>query len=114
MEKRRLSFLNEVRDQIKSTEAKDFVAAELDYHIKEAKNHLLAKGVDEAQAEEKAVGQMGSAVMLGQQLNKLHRPKVDWLTLILLVTTLGLGFIPILFVDPNYSSQLGVDASYFL
>ena len=32
---------------------------------------------------------------------------------ILLVTTMGLGFLPILFVDPIYSSQLGVDASYF-
>lgn len=113
MGKRRLSFLNEVRDQIKSTEAKDFVAAELDFHIKEARNHLLAKGLDKAQAEEKAVGQMGSPVMLGQQLNKLHRPKVDWLTVILLVITLGLGFIPILFVDPDYFSQIGVDASYF-
>ncbi|MEK5070071.1 FtsW/RodA/SpoVE family cell cycle protein [Sporosarcina sp. FSL K6-1508] len=113
MGKRRLSFLNEVRDQIKSREAKDFVEVELDYHIKEAKSHLLAKGIDEEEAEEKAVGQMGSPVMLGQQLNKLHRPKVDWLTVILLVITLGLGFIPILFVDPDYSSQIGVDASYF-
>jgi len=93
--KRRLSFLNEVRDQIKSREAKDFVEVELDYHIKEAKSHLLAKGVGEAEAEKKAVGQMGSPVMLGQQLNKLHRPKVDWLTVVLLLTTMGLGFLPL-------------------
>ena len=92
MGKRRLSFLNEVRDQIKSTEAKDFVEVELDYHIKEAKSHLLAKGLDEAEAEEKAVGQMGSPVTLGQKLNKLHRPKVDWLTVVLLLTAMGLGF----------------------
>lgn len=111
MENRRQSFLSEVRDQIKSKEAKDFIEVELDYHIKEAKSHLLAKGVDEAEAEEKAVGQMGSPVILGQQLNKLHRPKVDWLTVILLVTTLGLGFIPILFVDHDH---FGLDASYFL
>jgi len=114
MEKRRLSFLNEVREQIKSTEAKDFIEVELDYHIKEAKSHLLAKGVDEAEAEEKAVRQMGSPVTLGQKLNKLHRPKVDWLTVILLIIALGLGFIPIIFLDPDYTSQLSMDASYFL
>ncbi|AMQ06403.1 FtsW/RodA/SpoVE family cell cycle protein [Sporosarcina psychrophila] len=95
MGKRRLSFLNEVRDQIKSREAKDFVEIELDYHIKEAKSHLLTKGIDETEAEEKAVGQMGSPVMLGQQLNKLHRPKVDWLTVVLLITTMGIGFLPL-------------------
>ncbi len=114
MEKKGQSYLREVREQIKSKEAKDFVSAELDSHIREAKHEWMKKGLDEAEAEEKAVGQMGSPVTLGQQLNKLHRPKVDWLTVILLVTTIGLGFIPILFVDPDYSSRIGVDASYFL
>jgi len=71
------------------------VADELDYHIKETKNHMLAKGVDKAQAEEKAVGQMGNPVILGQKLNKLHRSKVDWMTVVLLLTTMGLGFLPL-------------------
>lgn len=113
MKKGRQSFLNAVRDQIKSKEAKDFVAVELDHHIQEAKNKWMEKGIDEKEAEEKAVGQMGSPIALGQQLNKLHRPKVDWLTVMLLVTAFGLGFIPVLFVDPNYSSRLGLDISYF-
>jgi cell division protein FtsW (lipid II flippase) len=113
VEKKGQSYLREVREQIKSKEAKDFVSAELDSHIRGAKHEWMKKGLDEAEAEEKAVGQMGNPVTLGQQLNKLHRPKVDWLTVILLVTTMGLGFIPILFVDPTYSSMLGLDASYF-
>ena len=89
------------------------MAAELDYHIKEAKNKWMEKGVDEADAEEKAVGQMGSPVKLGQELNKLHRPKVDWLMVILLVTAMGLGFLPILFLDADISLDY-MDASYFL
>lgn len=113
MEKKGQSYLREVREQIKSKEAKDFVSAELDSHIREAKHEWMKKGLDEAEAEEKAVGQMGSPVTLGQKLNKLHRPKVDWLTMILLVTTMGLGFIPILFVDPDYSSRIGMDAGDF-
>lgn len=113
MHKRSQSFLGEVRDQIKSKEAKDFVSAELDYHIEESKNNWMEKGLDETAAEEKAVVQMGSPITLGQQLNKLHRPKVDWLTVILLVTTMGLGFLPILFLDADYFLQYNMDASYF-
>ncbi|MCG7336241.1 FtsW/RodA/SpoVE family cell cycle protein [Sporosarcina sp. ACRSM] len=113
MEKKSQSYLREVREQIKSKEAKNFVSAELDSHIKEAKNEWMKKGLEDAEAEEKAVGQMGSPVTLGQQLNKLHRPKVDWLTVILLVTAIGLGFTPILFVDADYSSQIGMGAGDF-
>lgn len=113
MKKRSESYIREVQEQIKSKEAKDFVSAELNYHIKEAKQDWVKKGLNEADAEEKAVGQMGSPIILGKQLNKLHRPKVDWLTVILLVTTIGLGFIPILFVDPDYSSRIGMDAGDF-
>ncbi len=38
---------------------------------------------------------MGSPIKLGQQLNKLHRPKVDWILVILLITIFGLGFLPL-------------------
>lgn len=110
MHKSSQSFLGEVRDQIKSKEAKEFVAAELNHHIKEAKNKWIEKGVDETVAEEKAVMQMGSPIMLGQKLNKLHRPKVDWLMVMLLVTTMGLGFLPILFIEVEYHYM---DASSF-
>ena len=95
MRKKIQFYLNEVRDQIKSKEAKEFVAAELDYHLIEAKKEWIRKGFNEEEAEAKAVGQMGSPVTTGQQLNKLHRPKIDWLMVILLVTTLGLGFLPL-------------------
>ncbi|MEH7306017.1 FtsW/RodA/SpoVE family cell cycle protein [Neobacillus drentensis] len=87
-------FLNEVLAQIKSKEAKKYVADELSYHLKEAKNVWLEKGQTETEAEGKAVEQMGSSIKLGKQLNKLHRPKVDWILVILLMTIFGLGFLP--------------------
>lgn len=95
VEKRSQAYLSEVSDQIRSKEAKDFVSIELDYHIKEAKREWMKKGLTETEAEEKAVEQMGSPITLGQQLNKLHRPKVDWITVSLLLTTLALGFLPL-------------------
>ncbi|WP_430787000.1 FtsW/RodA/SpoVE family cell cycle protein [Virgibacillus flavescens] len=95
MKKRRDHFLQEVTNHIKSKEAKKFVAAELEFHLKKAKNTWIEKGADEVDAEDKAVQQMGSPIKLGQTLNKLHRPRVDWLIIILLVTAMGLGFLPI-------------------
>ncbi|MBS4204551.1 FtsW/RodA/SpoVE family cell cycle protein [Lederbergia citrea] len=88
-------FLNEVINQIHSKEARKYVADELGYHLKKAKSEWIGKGLTEEEAEEKSIEQMGSPILLGKQLNKLHRPKVDWLMVILLITALCLGFLPL-------------------
>jgi cell division protein FtsW (lipid II flippase) len=96
MANKKYIFLNEVTEQIKSKEAKKYVADELSYHLQEAKKLWIEKGLPDAKAEEKAIEQMGSPIKLGKQMNKLHKPKVDWFMIILLVTTLGLGFLPMI------------------
>ncbi|MHA4131140.1 cell division protein FtsW [Bacillus thuringiensis] len=96
MNKKGERFLKEVTNHIKSKEAKDLVAAELNFHLKQAKNMWMDKGLSEEVAEDKAVEQMGSPIKLGRELNKLHKPKVDWFLLILLVAAMGLGFLPII------------------
>ncbi|EJQ91945.1 hypothetical protein IGW_03752 [Bacillus cereus ISP3191] len=96
MNKKGERFLKEVTNHIKSKEAKDLVATELNFHLKQAKNMWMDKGLSEEVAEDKAVKQMGSPIKLGQELNKLHKPKVDWFLLILLVAAMGLGFLPII------------------
>ncbi|EJR57162.1 hypothetical protein IIM_00271 [Bacillus cereus VD107] len=95
MNKKGERFLKEVTNHIKSKEAKDLVATELDFHLKQAKDTWIKKGLSEEVAEDKAVEQMGSPIKLGQELNKLHKPKVDWFLIILLVTAMGLGFLPV-------------------
>jgi cell division protein FtsW (lipid II flippase) len=95
--KNRNHFLDEVTSQIKSKEAKIFIADELNHHIKETKKSLIQNGVNEAEAEQKAIEHMGSPIQLGMQFNKLHRPRVDWFIVILLVSVLSIGFLPILF-----------------
>lgn len=96
MNKKGERFLKEVTNHIKSKEAKDLVATELNFHLKQTKNMWMDKGLSEEVAEDKAVEQMGSPIKLGQELNKLHKPKVDWFLLILLVAAMGLGFLPVL------------------
>ncbi|KWU63508.1 cell division protein FtsW [Bacillus mycoides] len=96
MNKKEERFLSEVTNHIKSKEAKDLVATELDFHLKQAKNMWIEKGLSEEVAEDKAVEQMGSPIKLGRELNKLHKPKVDWFLIILLVAAMGLGFLPVI------------------
>ncbi|MEH7151041.1 cell division protein FtsW [Bacillus thuringiensis] len=96
MSKKGERFLKEVTNHIKSKEAKDLVATELDFHLKQTKNMWIEKGLSEEVAEDKAVEQMGSPIKLGQELNKLHKPKVDWFLIGLLVAARGLGFLPVI------------------
>ncbi|PFB83431.1 cell division protein FtsW [Bacillus thuringiensis] len=96
MNKKGERFLKEVTNHIKSKEAKDLVAMELDFHLKQAKNMWMDKGLSEEVAEDKAVEQMGSPVKLGEELNKLYKSKVDWFLIGLLVAAMGLGFLPII------------------
>ena len=99
MVKDRDRFLGEVIGQIRSKEARINVEKELSYHLKEAKEYWLGKGLTAKEAEEKAVKQMGDPFKLGEKMNKLYRPKVDWLLLSLLAAVMMLGFLPILSMD---------------
>lgn len=98
-------FLSEVLEQIKSREAKDFVYRELTSHLQKSKTELMAKGMNEDEAIEKAVLQMGSSTELGQQFNKLHRPKIDWMLLGLFAAALIMGFLPLLTIQELYAEN---------
>ncbi|PKG23169.1 FtsW/RodA/SpoVE family cell cycle protein [Niallia nealsonii] len=99
------SFLSEVTSQIKSKEAKAFVDKELRMHIKQIKVRLLKKGLKETEAEDKAVKQMGNPFQLGRDLNKLHRPKIDWVMFGLLLLAFGFGFLPLFVMGEGYDSN---------
>lgn len=75
-------FLNNVCKEIKYKPANKPISEELEAHIEELKNDNLCKGLSEEQAEELAVEQMGNPTKIGKRLNKIHRPKLDWITLI--------------------------------
>ncbi|GIN40611.1 MULTISPECIES: FtsW/RodA/SpoVE family cell cycle protein [Heyndrickxia] len=112
MNKKGDHFLKEVTKHIKSKEARNLVATELEFHLKKAKKMWIEKGLCEAVAEDKAVEEMGNPIKLGQELNKLHKPKVDWLIIILLVTAMGIGFLPI--VALGYTNHFLINKVIFV
>lgn len=87
------NFLNKVCQEIKYKPARRGIAEELELHIEDIKEDYLKSGIKENEAEEKAVAQMGHAEEIGKKLNKIHKPKLDWKLLILILILIGFGII---------------------
>lgn len=91
-------FLNTVSNQIKYKPVREIITEELKEHIDEIISENTTNGLSEELAEEIAVKQMGNPVQIGKNLNKIHKPKMDWITLILtLILILISGQFAILF-----------------
>ena len=90
------AYLQRVTSYIKSKEARTFVTAELKQHIQQTQQSWINKGVTEQEALQKAITEMGSPSTLGESLNKIHKPKVDWLLIGLLVSVMILSFLPVM------------------
>lgn len=84
-------FLENVCKQIKYKPAKNVISQELEEHIEEIKEDYIKSGINEKEAEEKAVKQMGEAEKIGKELNKVHKPKLDWKLILLILILIGVG-----------------------
>ncbi len=100
-------FLNTVSSQIKYKPVRKNIEEELKSHIEEAKEEYKSKGFSESEAEEKSIKSMGNPEEIGKKLNKIHKPKFDWILVLLVLILLGFGiFIAILQNDTSYSQNM--------
>lgn len=86
-------FLNTVCEQIKYKPIRQNIAEELKNHVEEIKENYIAEGISEEMAETKAIEQMGNGIEIGKKLNKIHKPKLDWKLVIILVILVSFGFL---------------------
>ena len=86
-------FLENVCNEIKYKPIREDISEELSLHIQEQKEDYMKEGFDERNAEEKAVSNMGEAEEIGKKLNKIHRPKFDWILFIVVAVLIGFGFL---------------------
>ena len=111
----RKCFLDTVCSQIKYKPARAKVAEELKNHIEEAKEEFVQEGWKLEEAEAKAVSQMGDAEAIGKKLNKIHRPKLDWKLLLLVIILIGFGLVvAILQQSADSSNRIQHTAIYML
>lgn len=76
-------YLTAVTEQIHSKRDAPTVKRELYGHLEEQKEAYMAQGLDAQTAEAEAVRQMGDPVLLGRELDRVHRPKYQGLVRIL-------------------------------
>ena len=86
-------FLEKVCNEIKYKPIREEISKELENHIEESKEAYIHKGESEEIAINKAIADMGDAVVIGKTLNKIHKPKLDYKLIILLLILLCFTFL---------------------
>lgn len=76
-------YLNKVTDQIRCKRAHESVREELQNHILDQMEAYKLGGMEEEEALEKAVMDMGDPVIVGNSFDRIHRPRISWSMLIL-------------------------------
>ena len=99
-------FLNSVCNQIKYKPIRNAISEELKNHIEDKKEELIEMGQNEEEAEKNAVEQMGDAEIIGKELNKVHRHRLDWKLLIILVVLLIFGFVISYIITENEHTEI--------
>lgn len=84
-------YLELMKDQIRCRKAKNMVTEEIDHHIEDQKASYMKEGNDENIAIVKALEQMGDPIEVGKQLDKIHKPRMEWRILLLVLTLCCFG-----------------------
>lgn len=71
-------YLDILKEQIRCKKAIPGIAKEIEAHIEDQKQDYLTAGMTEREAEEAAVLEMGDPVAVGVEMDRIHRPKMDW------------------------------------
>ena len=85
-------YIKIVCEQIRWKKAHASISKELEDHIIDQKSAFLNSGLDDKTATEKAIIEMGDPVMIGTELDRTYRPKIEWsiLALTLIMILMGL------------------------
>ena len=78
-------YLSAVSNQIRDKHAKVFVSDEIRTHIEEQASDYINDGMERDEAYSKAVVDMGDPVAVGAELDRIHRPHMEWIFLLLIL-----------------------------
>ena len=84
------AFLKDVLGQVKYKKMHPYLAQELNDHIECIKEELMEEGFSEEEAYKKAVAHMGAPGEIGEELHKMHKPRMEWSILLLLLGLVGI------------------------
>ncbi|MBM6854572.1 FtsW/RodA/SpoVE family cell cycle protein [Mediterraneibacter glycyrrhizinilyticus] len=86
-------YLKTLTDQIRCKMAKEAVRDELLCHIEDQKAAFISEGMEQDEAEEAAVLEMGDPVETGNEMDRIHRPKMAWGMIALIAALSIVGYV---------------------
>lgn len=92
-------YLDNVCSNIRNTRMHNEIREELLCHIEDRFLSNLDKGLDEKEAIKNAVTVMGDYKKVGEDLNKIHKPSLEWSLLISTLLILTVGLISLTFIS---------------
>lgn len=98
-----LEYLKLCTGQMRCRAMRPVVEKELRAHIEDQRDAYLDSGMEEKEAMELAVKQMGDPVETGSALDRIHRPKMDWRTAGIILILAAAGFL----AQYAYSGEYG-------
>ena len=84
-------YLEVVCRQIRWKKAQTSVLEEIENHIIDQKNALISDGFSEEEATDKAIAEMGDPIVVGEQLDRVHRPGLIGTSIGILLVLVILG-----------------------
>lgn len=76
-------YLDILTNQIRCKQARSIVEEEMKQHIEDQAESFCREGMERREAMRAAVREMGDPVETGTQLDRIHRPRMEWSVLIL-------------------------------
>ncbi len=93
-----LEYSKSVCDQIRWKKARSPISEEIENHLVDQRDAYIADGMDEVTATDNAIVQMGDPVIIGTQLDRIHRPKPQWSMILLAAALLFIGLFIRIFI----------------
>lgn len=98
-------YLEKMVSQIRCKKARSYIYDEVKGHIQDQIAQNLSDGMDEREAEERAVDDMGDPVAVGISLDRIHKPQIAWKLLVIVGVLSALG----IFLQQSILNRLGTD-----
>ena len=86
-------YSNKVCEQIRWKKARQYVSKEIENHIYDQRDAFIKIGLDQENATEKAINEMGDPIKIGMDLDIIHKPKPQWLMISITMIIFLIGII---------------------
>ncbi|MGX4598999.1 FtsW/RodA/SpoVE family cell cycle protein [Faecalimicrobium sp. JNUCC 81] len=86
-------FLDNIIIHIKNKDVHNEVKMEFESHILEIVYEFIDNGLSEEKSIEEAIKRMGDPKKIGARLNKVHKPRPDYVTILLTIGLLSIGVL---------------------